>query len=59
LPVAIGLHTPLLPPPFRSGSHVALRLVNKYPRYRIVVVDKLDCTWLGVSNLILCVCGGS
>ena len=24
------------------GSHVALRLVRKYPRYRVVVLDALD-----------------
>lgn len=30
-------------PKHRSGSHVAILLAHKYPKYKIVVLDKLDC----------------
>ena len=33
----------LLPFPSHSGSHVAILLAHKYPKYKIVVLDKLDC----------------
>jgi hypothetical protein len=31
------------PPPPPSASHVVLLLVKKYPKYKIVNMDRLDC----------------
>ena len=35
-----GISKPV--PSVCSGSHVVIRLVNKYPNYKIVNLDKLD-----------------
>ena len=35
-------------PIHHSGSHVAILLAHKYPKYKIVVLDKLDCKSGGI-----------